>query len=140
MFEDLELPDDLKALEKELSSIRYEERPSFGPELEAELASLRQTVVYGGKNGAVAVVVTEDDRPLDLEAWNEFATRLDPSLLPQWVKRVAAIPMTDGYRPLKRALVEAGLEGDVYEREGETFVPLSPEAQTQAGKPQPQVS
>jgi putative long chain acyl-CoA synthase len=79
-----------------------------------ELASLRQTVVYGSKNGAVAVVVTEDDRPLDLEAWNEFATRLDPSLLPQWVKRVAAIPMTDGFRPNKAALegqsLEAGLE------------------------------
>ena len=32
------LPDDLRALDEELSSIRYEERPSFGPELRAELA------------------------------------------------------------------------------------------------------
>ena len=31
-FEDHELPDDLKALDAELASIRYEERPSFGPE------------------------------------------------------------------------------------------------------------
>ncbi len=32
------LPEDLRALDAELSSIRYEERPSFGPELRAELA------------------------------------------------------------------------------------------------------
>lgn len=37
-FPDGELPDDLRALDKELSSIRYEERPSFVPELRAELA------------------------------------------------------------------------------------------------------
>jgi len=37
-FEDMDLPDDLRALDAELSSIRYEERPSFGPELRAELA------------------------------------------------------------------------------------------------------
>lgn len=35
---DLQLPDDLRALDEELSAIRYEERPSFGPELRAELA------------------------------------------------------------------------------------------------------
>ncbi|HAC07669.1 MAG TPA: hypothetical protein DCF71_17630 [Gemmatimonadetes bacterium] len=32
------MPDELRALDAELSAIRYEERPSFGPELEAELA------------------------------------------------------------------------------------------------------
>ncbi len=36
--EDLPLPPELAELDAELSSIRYEERPSFGPELEAELA------------------------------------------------------------------------------------------------------
>lgn len=36
---DMELPDDLRALDEELSSITYEERASFGPELRAELAS-----------------------------------------------------------------------------------------------------
>lgn len=35
---ELELPPELAALDAELSSIRYEERPSFAPELEAELA------------------------------------------------------------------------------------------------------
>lgn len=32
------LPPELAGLDAELSSLRYEERPSFGPELEAELA------------------------------------------------------------------------------------------------------
>ena len=32
------VPDELRSLDVELSSIRYEERPSFGPELEAELS------------------------------------------------------------------------------------------------------
>lgn len=32
------LPDDLRALDEELSALRYEERPSFVPELRAELA------------------------------------------------------------------------------------------------------
>lgn len=35
--EDLRLPEELRALHEELSSIRYEERPSFAPELWAEL-------------------------------------------------------------------------------------------------------
>ena len=37
-FGDGELTDDLQSLDEELSAIRYEERPSFGPELRAELA------------------------------------------------------------------------------------------------------
>ena len=37
-FDDMGLPDDLRALDEELLSLRYEERPSFGPELRAELA------------------------------------------------------------------------------------------------------
>ena len=36
-FDGVELPEDLAALDAELASIRYEERPSFGPELKAEL-------------------------------------------------------------------------------------------------------
>jgi len=36
--ESLEMPDDLTLLDAELSSIQYEERPSFAPELQAELA------------------------------------------------------------------------------------------------------
>lgn len=36
--DDFEMPDELRALHEELLSIQYEERPSFGPELRAELA------------------------------------------------------------------------------------------------------
>lgn len=39
-----ELPDDLKALDSELDAIQYEERPSFGPELRAELAEAWSTM------------------------------------------------------------------------------------------------
>ena len=35
---DNDVTDDLRALDAELSSIQYEERPSFAPELRAELA------------------------------------------------------------------------------------------------------
>lgn len=42
------LPEPLERLDAELSSIRYEERPSFAPELEAELA--REWQVLGGRS------------------------------------------------------------------------------------------
>ncbi|MCG6958197.1 MAG: TonB family protein [Gemmatimonadetes bacterium] len=42
--DDLQLPPELAELEAELDSIRYEERPSFGPELKAELEREWQTV------------------------------------------------------------------------------------------------
>ena len=44
------LPEELRALDEELSSIRYEERPSFGPELRAELA--RAWALEGGQRRA----------------------------------------------------------------------------------------
>ncbi len=44
-FDGIEMPDDLAALDAELSSIRYEERPSFGPELKAELTREWRTAV-----------------------------------------------------------------------------------------------
>jgi len=86
-------------------------------------AGLRHTVVFGvqseGRDRAVAVVATEGNRPLDLQAWNEFAAGLDPSERPAWVKRVAHIPMTDGFRPDKSALerdsFEAGIELFAYD-------------------------
>ena len=42
------LPADLQALDKELSEIRIEERPSFGPELEGELAQAWRTRARAG--------------------------------------------------------------------------------------------
>jgi TonB family protein len=47
-FDAHELPPDLAELDAELSSIRYEERPSFGPELQAELG--RIWVEEGGRS------------------------------------------------------------------------------------------
>jgi putative long chain acyl-CoA synthase len=75
--------------------------------------ALRHNVVYGihqdGFDRSVAVVVTEGNRALDLQAWNEFAARLDPPERPHWVKRLERIPMTDGFRPDKSALESAAL-------------------------------
>ncbi|MFW2388084.1 MAG: AMP-binding protein, partial [Polyangiales bacterium] len=86
-------------------------------------AGLRHTVVFGvrseARDLAVAVVATEGNRPLDLQAWNEFAAGLDPSERPAWVKRVEHIPMTDGFRPDKSALerdsFDAGIELFAYD-------------------------
>jgi putative long chain acyl-CoA synthase len=92
-------------------------------------ADLRHTVVYGvereGGDRAVAVVVTEGNQGLNLGAWNEFATGLDPSERPGWVKRVERIPMTDGFRPDKAALetdpLDAGAELFVYDDETKLY-------------------
>ena len=58
------VPDELRGLDAELSSIRYEERPSFGPELQAELAhewvrlkSRRQTSVRPFAAAAVVALL-----------------------------------------------------------------------------------
>ncbi len=71
-------------------------------------AALRHTVAYGlrkdDSDHAVAVVATHGNRAIDLDAWNEFAQKLDPAERPTWVKRVEHIPMTDGFRPNKAAL------------------------------------
>jgi putative long chain acyl-CoA synthase len=76
-------------------------------------AALRHTVVYGiaqdGIDRPVAVLVTQGNRGLDLEAWNEFVAGLDPRERPAWVKRVERIPMTDGFRPDKFALESSPL-------------------------------
>jgi len=61
-LERLDLPPDLAELDAELSSLRYEERPSFGPELEAELAREwarmpQHTAVMPRRHLAAAAVV-----------------------------------------------------------------------------------
>jgi len=91
--------------------------------------ALRHTVVYGleadGVDRAVAVVVTQGNRGLDLDAWNELAARLDPRERPAWVKRVERIPMTDGFRPDKSALegapLETGAELFVYDETSQRY-------------------
>ncbi len=75
---------------------------------------LRHTVVYGveqdGRDRPVAVVATRENRAIDLQAWNRFASELDPAERPLWVKRVEQIPMTDGFRPDKSALERQPLD------------------------------
>jgi putative long chain acyl-CoA synthase len=91
--------------------------------------ALRQTVVYGiekdGVDRSVAVLVTDGNRGLALEDWNEFTAGLDPRERPTWVKRVERIPMTDGFRPDKTALesspLEAGAELLAYDETSERY-------------------
>ncbi len=82
---------------------------------------LRNTVVYGlaadGVEQPVAVIVTEDNRALDLDAWNRFASGLNSIERPAWVKRVEGIPMTDGFRPDK-----SSVELDALDQGAELFV------------------
>ena len=48
-----------------------------------------------------------------------------PLIIPQPEFLSGSIPLTDGYRPLKRALVEGGLEGAtaLYRLDGDAYVP-----------------
>jgi putative long chain acyl-CoA synthase len=93
--------------------------------------ALRHTMVYGieqqGVDHAVAVVVTEGNQGLNLQAWNEFAAGLDPIERPAWLKRVERIPMTDGFRPDKSALendpLDAGAELLVYDEKTRQYSP-----------------
>ena len=94
--------------------------------------TLRHTVVYGaaseGFDRPVAVVVTQGNRGLSLQDWNEFAAGLDPSERPAWVKRVERIPMTDGFRPDKSAIegdpLDAGAELFAYDEEAQRYEPV----------------
>ncbi len=76
-------------------------------------SALRQVVVWGIEQGAVqapvAVAVTDDNRPLELDAWNAFAAKLDPALRPASITRVDEIPMTEGFRPNKAVLEQQDL-------------------------------
>lgn len=108
-------------------------------------SDLQMVAVHGlarpsGEDVVVATVVPRDDA-LDLRRLAALVDeKLEERERPTFVRVVDAIPMTDGYRPLKRALVEAGLEnGEVYERADDTFVRREA-GQVQAGKPQPQLS
>jgi len=97
-----------------------------------EFTSFRHVVVYGaGEEGAAAVVATEGDQSVDVDAWNEFAAGLDPLLRPVWVKRVARIPMTQGFRPDKAALeaepLESGAELLRYDAGAGCYRPAEPE-------------
>ncbi|MEZ4404094.1 MAG: alpha/beta fold hydrolase [Kofleriaceae bacterium] len=61
-----------------------------------------------GKELVAAAVALATDAPLDLAALAQAATALPEHARPRRLRRVAAIPMTDGYRPLKQPLRELG--------------------------------
>ena len=94
--------------------------------------ALRHTMVYGvqqdGLDRSVAVVVSEGNQGLDLQAWNEFAAGLDPRERPAWLKRVERIPMTDGFRPdkstVERDSLGAGAELFVYDEKIQQYSPV----------------
>ena len=97
--------------------------------------TLRHTVVYGleqhGVDRPVAVVVTDGNQALNLQAWNEFAAGLEPRERPWWLKRVERIPMTDGFRPNKAALerdpLDAGAELFVYDEKAGSYRAAQPD-------------
>ncbi|HJL14195.1 MAG TPA: alpha/beta fold hydrolase [Sandaracinaceae bacterium LLY-WYZ-13_1] len=67
----------------------------------------------------VVATVVPRDGALDLDRLADLVDeKLEPRQRPRWIRVVDEIPVTDGYRPLKRALREQGLEGAraVYER------------------------
>ncbi len=79
---------------------------------------VRMACVYGlaheGEEVVVATLVPRE-AGLDLARLAELVTeKLAPHERPRFVRLASSIPMTDGYRPLKRALVDEGLTGAVH--------------------------
>ena len=63
----------------------------------------------------MTVAVAPKDDHLDLGRLAEVvAEKLAPHQRPRFVRAVSDIAMTDGYRPLKRTLIDEGLSGRVY--------------------------
>lgn len=92
-------------------------------------AGFRSVVAYGIRHDdydvAVGVIATRDDQPIDLEAFNVFAARLAPAERPAWIKRIARMPMTDGFRPdaalVKGDLATGAVELFAYDERGERY-------------------
>lgn len=93
------------------------------------LDSVAQAVVYGlkvprsrsdGDSDAdsdsdilVAALVTRDGKPLAARDLNDLAGKyLDSRIRPKYVRLVASIAMTDGYRPLKSVLRSQRIQAD----------------------------
>lgn len=114
-------------------------QPVFTRAVEDQLytvASIALAVVYGARLPGVeqpvllASVVTRDHRPLMPGALDELAAKaLDARMRPRFVRRVADIPMTDGYRPKKSRLREQGLSPDdtdvlYFDRDRGRYLPM----------------
>lgn len=88
--EGLPLPPDMAELDAELSSIRYEERPSFGPELEAELVREWRNVRVGRRlpthaliaAGTAALLLVSVAVPQARASLVKFVTRLQVARAP----------------------------------------------------------
>lgn len=108
--------------------IRTAAGPVFSRAIEDTLyrrADIAMVAVHGlaGEEDepVVATIVPRGDR-LDLPRLADLVDeKLEPRARPRYLCVVDAIPMTDGYRPLKRALRERGLSdaGTVYVRTAE---------------------
>ncbi len=101
--------------------VRTPEGPVFTREIEDLLyrrADVKMLVAYGlevdGETVVTVAVAPKDDH-LDLGRLAEVVSeKLAPHQRPRFVRAVSDIAMTDGYRPLKRALIDEGLSGRVY--------------------------
>lgn len=81
-------------------------------------ADVKQLAVYGiveDGEAIVAATIVPREGGLDLARLAELANeKLEPHERPRVVRVADEIPLTDGYRPLKRALVPRALEGEVH--------------------------
>ncbi len=92
---------------------------------------IRQAVVYGvaasGFDVPVAVLATEADAPLDPDAFGEFARRLPRIERPRYIRQLASIPLTDGFRPDKAKLqtlrVPSGPGVFVWDESQQSYLP-----------------
>ena len=93
--------------------------PAFTREIEDTIYKLREVkmvAVYGarapgGSERVLCAAVVPRGEGFDVERLAEHVRdKLEPHQRPVWVRLVDAIPMSDGYRPLKSALAEQGIE------------------------------
>jgi acyl-CoA synthetase (AMP-forming)/AMP-acid ligase II len=79
---------------------------------------VRQVAVYGlSQDGdeVVAATIVPREGALDLGRLAELVSeKLEPHARPRVLRIADAIPMTDGYRPQKRALLPHAFEGEVH--------------------------
>lgn len=101
--------------------VRTSEGPVFTRHVEDVLyrrADVQMVSVYGvsheGESVVVATIVPREPGS-DLTRLAELVQeKLEPHERPRFVRIATSIPMTDGYRPLKRALIDEGLSGVVH--------------------------
>ena len=98
--------------------VRTSDGPVFTRDIEDVLyrrPDVQMLAVHGASVGSsevvVATVVVRAGQTLDVDAFGELVReKLQPRDRPKYLRVVDAIPLTDGYRPLKRALREQPLD------------------------------